>query len=377
MWSRFDRVPDIHKIAVLRANALGDFIFALPALEALRVAYPGAEIVLLAKKWHANFLANRPGPIDRVVVVPVYKGVNEEPGLVENLEEQEQFFKAMTRERFDLAIQLHGGGRYSNQFLLALGARMTVGLKTPDAVPLDRWVPYIYFQPEIIRYLDVVSLIGAKATTVEPHLSVIEEDLVEARRIVPEQEKPLVALHPGAGDPERRWPPEKFAAVGDALATVGAHIVVTGTKEEEHLVNAVISAMEARAQDLCGCLSLGGLASLLSRCRVLISNDSGPLHLAAAVGTPTVGIYWCFNLITAGILTRSYHRPAISWRLACPICGIDRSRMSCDHHNSFVADVPAEEVIMAALDLFYSSSSFVTNSKGTSIPLLYFPSKNS
>ncbi len=80
MLSRFDQVPNIGKIAVLRASALGDFIFALPALEALRVAYPQAEIVLLAKKWHADFLANRPGPVDRVVVVPISKGVNE--GLV-------------------------------------------------------------------------------------------------------------------------------------------------------------------------------------------------------------------------------------------------------------------------------------------------------
>jgi ADP-heptose:LPS heptosyltransferase len=346
----------MRKITVLRANAIGDFIFALPALEALRAAYPQAEIVLLAKKWHANFLANRPGPIDRVVVIPVSKGVNEEPGLVENLAEQEQFFKAMAQERFDLAIQLHGGGRYSNPFLLRLGARMTIGLKTPDAVPLDQWVPYIYFQPEIIRYLEVVSLIGAKVPALQLRISVIEEDLVEARRVVPDQEKPLVALHPGAGDPQRRWPPEKFAAVGDALAAAGAHIVVTGTKEEEHLVNAVITLMRAEAQNLCGCLSLGGLAGLLSRCRVLVSNDSGPLHLASAVGTATVGIYWCFNLVTAGILTRSYHRPVISWRLTCPICGIDRSRMSCDHRPSFVADIPTEEVIMAVLDLFYSSS---------------------
>ena len=94
MHFRCDRVPDIRKIAVLRANGLGDFIFALPALEALRVAYPEAEIVLLGKKWHANFLANRPGPVDRVIVVPVSKGVNEEPGLMENLAEQEQFLRS-------------------------------------------------------------------------------------------------------------------------------------------------------------------------------------------------------------------------------------------------------------------------------------------
>src|SRR5205807_7660240 len=274
----YDVEPDVRKIAVLRVNGLGDFIAAVPALEALRVAYPEAEIVLLAKDWHAAFLAERPGPVDRVVVVPPARGVGEDNDFAEDPGRLERFFDAMARERFDLAIQIHGGGRYSNPFLLRFGARMTVGLKTPDAAPLDRWLPYIYFQPEIIRYLEVVSLIGAKATVLEPRISVIKEDLVEARRVVPGQEKPLVALHPGASDPERRWPPEKFTAVGDALATEGAHIVVTGTKEEEHLVDAVISAMEAKAQNLCGCLSLGGLASLLSRCRLLISNDSGPLH---------------------------------------------------------------------------------------------------
>ena len=112
--------------------------------------------------------------------------------------------------------------------------------------------------------------------------------------------------------------------------------------------------MKAGAQNLCGRLSLGGLAGLLSRCRVLISNDSGPLHLAAAVGTATVGIYWCFNLVNAGLPTRARHRPVISWHVQCPICGVDRSQASCEHRASFVAGIPAEEVIAPALDLFSS-----------------------
>src|SRR5205807_5551517 len=167
------------------------------------------------------------------------EGVSEEPaapGNVENSAELEQFFEAMVQERFDLAIQMHGGGRYSNPFLLRLGAGMTVGLKTPDAVPLDRWIPYIYFQSEILRYLEVVSLVGATPNTLEPRLLLTEPDMNEACKVVPQREKPLVALHPGASDPQRRWPPEKFAAVGDALASANAHVVVTGTREEQALV---------------------------------------------------------------------------------------------------------------------------------------------
>ncbi len=163
-------------------------------------------------------------------------------------------------------------------------------------------------------------------------------------------------MHPGASDPGRRWPEKKFAAVGDALAAAGTQIVVTGTQAENHLVEAVIGSMKVEAQNLCGRLSLGGLAGLFSRCKVLISNDSGPLHLAAAVNTPTVGIYWCVNLITAGLLTRTRHRPLISWLLECPVCRSNQIFEPCRHLASFVADIPIEEVVGAALDLLSAAN---------------------
>ena len=356
MLPRYDVEPDVGKIAVLRVNGLGDFLCAVPALEALRAAYPAAEIVVLAKDWHAAFLAGRPGPVDRVVVVPPARGVGEDNDFAEDPGRLKRFFEAMARERFDLAIQIHGGGRYSNPFLLRLGARLTVGLKTPDAAPLDRWVPYLYFQPEVLRYLEVVALVGATTRVLEPRIAVTAQDLAEAERVVPPAGRPLVALHPGGTDPRRWWPADKFAAVGDALAAAGALVVVTGTKEEQHRVEAVVEAMTAEAHDLCAQLSLGGLAGLLSRCRVVVANDSGPLHLAASVGAATVGIFWCFNLINWGPLTRSRHRPSVSWCLTCPVCGIDDTQGRCDHRASFVADVPTEEVVASALDLFSAAS---------------------
>jgi ADP-heptose:LPS heptosyltransferase len=276
--TRGTKVADIQKIAVVRANALGDLIFALPALDALHAAYPQAEIFLLAQQWHAAFLKDRPVPVDRVVIIPPYGGVSREPGCSENPAELERFFTEMAQEHFDLALQLHGGGRYSNLFVRRLAASRTIGMKTPDAVALDRWIPYIYFQNEILRLLEVVSLIGASPTLLEPYLSVTQKDLAEADAVVNVSTRPLVVLHPGATDPRRRWPTKKFAVVGDALAAAGAQIAVTGTKQERHLVEAVIRAMSAKAQNLCDCLSLGGLVGILSRCRLVVSNDSGPLH---------------------------------------------------------------------------------------------------
>ncbi len=350
MLARHNIFPDVRKIAVLRANALGDLMFALPALEALRVAYPDAEIVLLAKKWHTAFLAGRPSPVDRVVAVPLYNGVSgsTDEMVQEDSEELERFFAAMRREQFDLGVQIHGGGRNSNPFLLRCGPRFTVGARTPDAAMLDRWIPYIFYQSEIFRYLETVALAGAVPVVLEPRLSVIAQDREEAARIVHPTDQPLVALHPGAGDPRRHWPTEKFAAVGDALVAAGARVVVTGTEAERYLVEAVVHAMQADAINLCERLTLGGLAGLLERCSVVVSNDSGPVHLAGAVGTPTVGIYWCGNLITAGPPTRARHHPLISWRLDCPVCGRNCTRESCTHRESFVADVAVEDVIAAA-----------------------------
>lgn len=344
----------VKKIAVLRCNGVGDFVFALPALSALRRAYPRSEIVLLGRKWHTGFLAGRPGPVDRVVEVPASRGVNDGPGCNEDAAELERFFQAMAEERFDLAIQLHGGGRYSNPFLLRLGARLSAGMKTPDAAPLDRWIPYYHFQPEVFRYLEVVALVGAPPVEIEPRLALTEDDLAEAAAVVPEQHAPLALIHPGATDPRRRWPPEKFAAVADSLAAAGACVLVHGSEAERELAGAVLGAMKAEAIDLAGCLSLKGLAGLLSRCRVVLANDSGPLHLAAAVGAATAGIFWFGNLINAGAMTRGRHRPAISWRVNCPVCDRNTLLDNCAHQESFVADVPIREVRDSALDLFCS-----------------------
>lgn len=345
---------DVRKIAVLRCNGVGDFMFSLPALAALRCAYPSAEIVLLGKQWHAEFLAGRPGPVDRVVAVPASRGVNGEPDGEEDPEELDRFFHAMQQESFDVAIQMHGGGRHSNPFARRLGARLTVGMKTPDAVALDRWIPYHHFQPEVFRHLEVVALLGAPPVMLEPRLESRAADLEQARAVVPEDGAPLALVHPGATDPRRRWPPEKFAAVADALSEAGARVLVHGDDSEGALVCEVLSCMRNEAIDLAGRLSLGGLGGLLSRCAVVVANDSGPLHLAAAVGARTVGIYWCGNLINAGPVARSRRRPAIAWRINCPVCGRNTLFDNCQHQNSFVADVPVEEVRSAALDLLCS-----------------------
>ena len=340
---------NVYKIAVLAGADIGDYIFSLPALNSLRLAYPQAEIILLGQEWHAQFLQDRPSPVDRVIVIPAPLSWSGESGPASF--ELEGFFEQLEYEKFDLAIQMQEEGQLANPFVRRLGARLTVGFRSFDALPLDRWIPYSFYQLDVLRYLEVVSLVGADSVSLETRVPVIERDREEAARVVPETSRPLVVLHPGAIDERHRWPLEKFAQVGNALAWRGAQIVLTGSEADGSIVRALSSQMAMPVLDASGRLNLNGLAGLLSRASVVVANDSGTLHLAAAVGAPTVGIYWCANLMTTGPITRTRHRPAISWRVACPICGLNSTRTACEHQISFVADISKEEVTASAIDL--------------------------
>ncbi len=345
-------LSNIKKIAVLRANRLGDFIFSLPALQALKKTYPEAELVLLGTPWHHEFLKNRPSPVDRVIVIPPIEGIYSlENNSTLNSQSLDDFFSQMRQENFDIAIQLHGGGRYSNPFINSLGAKTTLGSKTPDAEGLDIEVPYIYWQSEILRYLEVVSLIDAKTDQISPNVFVTDQYIEESLSLVPKSNKPIVIIHPGASDERRQWPIDKFAFVGNELGKKGYDIFITGTKDEQHITSKVTKFMSEAATSLAGQLSLGGLIGLISRSSLVISNDSGPLHLAVAIGKPTVGIYWCGNFITGAPTTTAIHRSAISWRLECPDCGINFQAPRCKHNSSWVDEASSQEVLEHSLEL--------------------------
>lgn len=351
-------VPGVERILVLRPNALGDFVFALPALHALRAAYPRARITLLGKGWHQRFLRGRPGPIDEVIAMPCVRGVGapmDAPD--EDADEVEAFVAALRARRFDLAFQMYGGGRHSNPFVAGLGARLTVGLRSPDAPPLDRWLPYRPLQNERLRLLELVALVGAGVTTLEPRLAVTAADREELAQALPPallSGQPWVVLQPGATDPRRRWPAASFARLGDALASGGAQVALNGSADERDLLLDVLSRMRQPAFDLSGRLSIGGLAALLERAALLVSNDTGPLHLAQSVGCATVGIYWFSNLLVSAPPFQARHTHALSTRLDCPVCGRCNLHERCPHDASFVADVSVDEVLGLAREALSS-----------------------
>lgn len=358
-----EKWPGVRRIAVLRGGGLGDLLFAMPAIEALRAAYPDAEILLLGAPLHAALLTGRPSPIDQVIPLPPARGVYEPVGRPFDPvgrpfddAEQRAFFERVGP--VDLAVQLHGGGRWSNPFLHRLDPRWTVGARTADAAEVDRAVPFRYYQNEVMRALEVVGLAGAPPVTLIPSISLTRQDIARAGPELRGLPGPLVAVHPGATDPRRRWPCERFAEVVAKAAGSGAGVVVIGTPGERDLVERVITLARewggnAGVRPLTG-LDLPALCGVLARARVFVGNDSGPRHLARAVGTPSVGIFWMGNVINAGPLGRTHDRVLISWTTACPVCGADCTREvlpRCAHDVSFVASVSTKDVLAETGDL--------------------------
>jgi len=276
-------------------------------------------------------------------VLPVPAGVPEEPDAVAAL------VADLRDAPPDLALQLHGGGRHANPLVRALGARVTAGSHTPDAEPLDRSLPYLYLQPEVLRYLELVGLVGARPVGLDPALALTEADRAAAAEVLEDAPAPLALLHPGATDPRRRWPAERFGLVGDALARAGAAVLVNGGPAEQGLVQAVLRAMEHPARAVS--LDLRTLPGVLAACRVVVANDTGPLHLAGAVGTSTVGLFWGPNVINSPPPGRARHRPLAALDLHCPVCGTDGLRGSCEHEATRLGPIRADEVAAVAQEL--------------------------
>jgi ADP-heptose:LPS heptosyltransferase len=354
-------LKNINKIAILRANAVGDFLVTLPAIDAIREAYPNAEIVLFGKPWHKEFLIPGRCALDRVIIVPVMKGIRDEKNIAEDLNEQANFFREIQKEHFDIAIHFQGNGVSANSFINRLNADLTVGLTSENAAKIGKAIDFYYYQSEVLRYLEVASLIDAKPVSFEPQIKVLLKDVEEIKGLLSFlDKKPFVVLHPFATDIRRAWPKENYILIANWLCEKNFEVVFTGSPEEYDEVEKIISKMKYKGINTCGTTSLGGLAAILQKASLVISGDTGPLHLARAVNTPTVGLYWAPNLINWGPLTRKIHTPLVSWNMYCPFCGVIPNdpypfepQNDCEHLVSFVRDISVESVRKATADLLF------------------------
>jgi ADP-heptose:LPS heptosyltransferase len=282
--------PSPQRIAVLRALQLGDLLCAVPALRSLRHAFPSADITLIGLPWARGFVHRFSAYLNGFMEFPGYPGLPERDA---NARDILSFLASAQCRRFDLAIQMHGSGSFVNPLLMLLGAERNAGFFTagdfcPDPALFLPWDPA---EPEVRRYLRLMNFIGVASRGDQLEFPIHQED----RRLFAAHEKmaalrpgEYACVHPGAQLPSRRWPPARFAAVADALADMGLRVVLTGSSAEKFLTREVHGAMKSPALDLAGETNLGTLAVLLERSRLLVSNDTGLSHMAAALEVPSV-----------------------------------------------------------------------------------------
>jgi ADP-heptose:LPS heptosyltransferase len=333
------------EIAVFRALKLGDLLCVVPALRALRRAFPQTRVTLIGLPWARSFAARFGRYLDAFLPFPGFPGFPEQACDVEAVP---SFIRAAQARRFDLVLQLHGSGALSNPLVMLLGARRAAGyFPAGDYCPdPERFFPWRAHEHEVERYLELLCRLGVPAadTALEFPLSDADRaDLAAAARETALPRRDYVCVHPGAQLPSRRWPPERFAAVADALAADGLDVVLTGVAGEAELTRRVARAMRAPAVDLAGKTSLGGVAALIDGARLLVSNDTGVAHVAGARRTPTVRICCGGDPRRWAPLDASLHR-VLHHPVECRPCAY----AICPKGHPCAQGVPAEQAVAAA-----------------------------
>ncbi|CAB3699863.1 glycosyltransferase family 9 protein [Achromobacter dolens] len=284
-----DRPPD--RIAVFRALQLGDMLCAVPALRALRQAFPHARIALIGLAGMGEFARRFHAYVDELIAFP---GIPEFPEQACRPHELPAFFRRLRAARLDVALQMHGSGAQSNRIVGQLGAASWGGfVAEPGAQVPGRRLYWPDELPEPQRYLALLRFLGLPAADDRLEFPCDEQDEAEAHAVLRKHALDparLVLLHPGARLASRRWPLARYAEVARALQGAGWQVALTGTTAEQSLTRELKQRAGLPLPDLCGATSLGGLAALLRASRLLVCNDTGVSHMAAAMGAASVVI---------------------------------------------------------------------------------------
>ena len=303
--------PLPQRVAILRALQLGDLLCAIPAIRALRAALPRAEITLIGLPWAKAFVDRFDRYFDAFLEFPGYPGLPERDPI--QFQQIPQFLKTAQKHHFDLAIQMHGSGTLTNPLTMLLGAERNTGFFVPGAYcpDPDRFFPYLEQEPEVCRHLHLMEFLGIPIQGTDLEFPLQDQDwkdlaaIAEIETLHPQS---YICIHPGSRSPWRRWSPEQFARVADELANQGLTIVLTGSTEEVSLTSAVAASMRSPVMDLAGRTTLGALAALLSRARLLVCNDTGISHIAVALKIPSVVIFTGSSPQRWAPLNRDRHR---------------------------------------------------------------------
>jgi heptosyltransferase-2 len=331
------------KIAIRVPNWIGDAVLSLPALAALRASRPKAELWVVAQDWVKD-LFTFGTPADGVLPLSANHSL---AGLRSSV-------RRIRQESFDAGLLLTNSFGSALVFALARiperwgyqrdhrGFLLTRGVRFNEVTPPVHQAEY---------YLRLMRGLGVKTPPTSIRLALTPEEQKAARKLLaslglkPDKRKPLVILSPGASyGPAKRWPVESFARLASRLqAAKSARIAIIGSAQEADLAAKIASSLHRQPVDLTGRTSIRGLLGVLGGADLLVTNDSGPMHMANALGLPVIGLFGPTN----PEVTRPYQPPStVIWKgAACWPC----LYRSCPYGHPCMTAIEPEEVLEVAL----------------------------
>jgi lipopolysaccharide heptosyltransferase II len=326
----------VHKILVIKLRAIGDVLLSTVVLPNLRREFPEARVDFLAEEPSREVLEGNPNLHEALIFNPKRRS-----GFA--------LVADVRKRKYDLVIDLFGNPRSAIITLLS-GARYRVGFR----LGWRRWCYGIVVEPRggeahnTDFNLDALRHIGIPVKDDAPLFQVRNTDESFAEEFFREARilsRPVVALNAGGGWASKRWPEASYAALGDRIAADAAVLLLWGPGEEE-CANRIRSLMSMPAS-LIPRTSLRQLGAILKRCSVLVTNDSGPMHIAAALGTRVVAIFGPTNPELQGPVG-SPHMVVQNARLNCLGCNFT----TCPIDHPCMKELRVEDVHDAFLRLF-------------------------
>lgn len=330
------------RLLIVKLSSLGDVVHALPTLAALRRAFPDAHITWLVGPEAAGIVAGHP-MLDQTFIwrddssptVPSTEAVASTLALIRRLR----------AERYDVALDLQGRLRTSLLAFLG-GVPRRVGFRNLQEGGFlfsnERVIPDRKDIHAVYGYLAFAAHLGAPTEPVEfafpesPGADARLDDLLK-----PAEAKPLVALVPHARWPTKRWPAERFARVADALANDDAACVIVGSDAAAPVADEILRSAQSRPINAAGRSRLADLPALFRRCAAAVANDSGPMHIAAAVGCPVVALFGPTSPVSTGPLGDGHVV------IQAPVPCLNCRKRDCDHKRC-MTDIAPDDVIAAA-----------------------------
>lgn len=341
-------------ILCIRLDALGDVLMTSPAIRALKCSQPGRRISLLTSPSGAAIAPYLQG-VDEVITyqAPWMKATPAR----QDAKTDRELIERLRFHRYDAAVIFTV---YSQNplpaahlcYLADIPLRLAHCRENPYQLLTD-WVPEREpnsgVRHEVRRQLDLVAHVGAMPDDTRLKLRIPSRCYVQVQQLLAargiNRDVPWVVIHPGASAPSRRYDPARFAAAARQLVNEhGCNVVFTGSAEEAALITRIQRLMRAPSHSLAGELDTGALCALIAMAPVLVSNNTGPAHIAAATGTPVVDLY---------ALTNPQHSPwAVPHRLLyrdvpCKNC----YKSVCPNGDHACLNVPPQEVVSATLEL--------------------------